>query len=134
MSKLWSLVLTFTLVCFVSSVFAAEAPKKREGHKRPSAEQIFKKLDADQDGKLTAAELAKSRRLGGDEEKAKAIIGKMDENKDGTVCATEFGKALAKRHAHGGQRGPKKEGAKAGEKKECPNKKDCPKKQGEKKE
>ena len=127
MSKLWSLVIALTFVAFVSTAFAADAPKKKEGAKRPSPEQIFKKLDADKDGKLTAEELAKSKRLNGDVEKAKAIVAKMDENNDG-VCLVEFTKAMAKRHAEHGQHGPKKEGAKAGEKKDCP-KKECEKKE-----
>jgi hypothetical protein len=126
MSKLWSCVLVFTLAAFVAvpGVFAADAPKKKEGRKRPSPEQIFKKLDGDQDGKLTAAELAKSKRLDGDEAKAKEIVGKMDTNKDGSVCLDEFTKALEKRHAHRGKKdGPKKGPGKRGEKKECEKKK-----------
>jgi Ca2+-binding EF-hand superfamily protein len=111
MSKLWSCVLVFTLAAFVAvtGVFAADAPKKKEGRKRPSPEQIFKKLDGNQDGKLTVDELAKSRRINGDEAKAKEVLGKMDTNKDGSVCLEEFTKAFEKRHAQRGKKdGPKK--------------------------
>lgn len=121
MSKLWSCVLVFTLAAFVAvtGAFAADAPKKKEGHKRPSPEQIFKKLDGDQDGKLTAAELAKSKRFDGDQAKAEQAIARMDTNKDGSVCIVEFTKALEKRHAeHGKKDGPKKGPGKRGEKKE----------------
>jgi hypothetical protein len=131
MSKLWSCALVFTLAVFVaaSGVFAADAPKKKEGRKRPSPEQIFKKLDGDQDGKLTVAELAKSRRMEGDEAKAKEILGKMDTNEDGTVCLDEFTKAMEKRQARGGKKGgPKKGGEKRG------GKKGGDKKDGDKKE
>lgn len=121
MSKLWSCVLVLTLAVFVAvtGVFADDAPKKKEARKHPSPEQIFKKLDSDQDGKLTVAELAKSRRLNGDEAKAKEVLGKMDANGDGSVCVVEFTKAMEKRHAHSGKKGgPKKGGEKHGEKKE----------------
>jgi Ca2+-binding EF-hand superfamily protein len=114
-------VLVFTLAAFVAvtGVFADDAPKKKEGRKRPSPEQIFKKLDGDQDGKLTAAEIAKAKRLGGDEEKAKKAIARMDTNKDGSVCLDEFTKAMEKRQANRGKKGPGKRGEKKeGEKKE----------------
>ena len=121
MSKLWSCVLVFTLAAFVAvtGVFADDAPKKKEGRKRPSPDQIFKKLDGDQDGKLTAAELAKSKRLDGDEAKAEKAIARMDTNKDGSVCLDEFTKAMEKRQAERGKKGgPKKGGGKRGEKKD----------------
>ena len=121
MSKCWSSVLVFTLAAFVAAtgVFADDAPKKKEGRKHPSPEQIFKKLDGDQDGKLTAVEFAKSRRIDGDEAKAKEIVGRMDTNKDGSVCLDEFTKAREKRHAQRGKKGgPKKGGGKRGEKKD----------------
>ena len=126
MSKLWSCMLVFALVGAVAAAgaFADDAPKKKEGKKRPSAEQIFKKLDTDQDGKLTVAELAKSKRIK-DEAKAKEVLGRMDADKDGSVSLDEFTKYLAKRHAeHRKKGGHKKEGGeKKGEKKECPKKK-----------
>lgn len=120
MSKCWSSVLVFTLAAFVAAtgVFADDAPKKKEGRKHPSPEQIFKKLDGDQDGKLTVAELVKSRRIDGDEAKAKQAVGRMDTNKDGSVCLDEFTKAMEKRRAQREKNGgPRKGGGKRGDKK-----------------
>lgn len=125
MSKLCSFTLVFALAGFVAAagVFAADAPKKKGGKKRPSAKQIFKKLDTDQDGKLTLAELAKSKRIK-DEAKAKKVLARMDEDKDGSVSLDEFSKALAKRHAHHHKKGGhKKKSGEKGKKKECPKKK-----------
>ncbi len=121
MLKLWScvLVVAFAVCVAATGVFADDAPKKKEGRKHPSPEQIFKKLDGDQDGKLTVAELAKSRRFNGDEAKAKDALAKMDANGDGSVCVVEFTKAIEKRHAQGGRKGgPKKGDKKGGEKKD----------------
>ena len=123
MSKLWCSMLAFAVALSVAAggALAADAPKKKEGKKRPSAEQIFKKLDGDKDGKLTVAELVKSKRIK-DEAKAKQVLARMDEDKDGSVSLEEFSKALAKRHAHHKKGGCKKKGEKKGEKKECPKK------------
>jgi len=97
MSKLWSAVVFGIVVAFVSSAFAQDAPKK-EGHKHPSPQQIFKKLDKDGNGTLTLAELKANERI---KDKAEAIFKRWDANKDGKVCCTEFAKAFAKRHRGG---------------------------------
>jgi hypothetical protein len=118
-------MLVFTLAVFVAAAgaFADDAPKKKEGRKRPSPDQIFKKLDGDQDGKLTVAELAKSKRIK-DEAKAKEVLARWDANKDGSVCLGEFTKAMEKRRAERDKKGgPKKGGGKRGEKK-CDEKKE----------
>lgn len=107
MSKLWSAAAILAVVAFVGSAYAADAPKKKgDGErKRPSAEQIFKKLDGDKDGKLTVAELKASSRIG---DKAEATLAKWDTDKNGTVCVKEFGAAFAKRHAE--RKGGEKKG------------------------
>ena len=101
MSKFWSsmLVLAVALFVAVGSARAADGGKKKDGKKgeRPSAKQIFEKLAGD-DGELTVAELAKSRRYNGDEAKAKVAIEKMDTGKNGTVNLEEFTAAMKKRH------------------------------------
>jgi len=107
MSKLWFAMVFGIVVAFVSSVYAADAPKK-DGHKRPSPEQIFKKLDKDGNGTLSVEELKANPRL---KDKAEEIFKRWDANKDGKVCCKEFGEAFAKRH-HGGEhhRGEHKKG------------------------
>ncbi len=98
MSKLWTVLLVVAVmgVVAVGSAVAADDGEKQE-RKRPDLKQIFKKLDADEDGKLTAEELAKSPRI--DEARAKKIVESADTNKDGGVCIKEFAAAIKKRHA-----------------------------------
>jgi len=126
MSRFLSSVVLLAVASVVGlgSAFADDAKKgEKKERKRPSAEAIFKKLDADKDGKLTAEELVKSPRIS-DEAKAKEIIGRMDTNKDGSVCVKEFAAALQKRHAARDKEGGRKKGdGKKGEKKERPPKK-----------
>ena len=99
MSKLWSTLVVFAVLAFVGSAYAQEAPKKKGGEegKRPPIKQIFKKLDADGNGKLTAEELVKSPMIK-DEAKAKevaaclSIVGIAEPNlvrkpSFGSVCA-----------------------------------------------
>ena len=123
MSKLWSTLVVLTVVAIAGSVFAADAPKKKGERKRPSAEQIFKKLDADKDGKITAEELVKSPRIK-DEAKAKEVLGRWDTNKNGSVCVKELTAAFAKHRHHDKKGGDKKDAPKkGGPKKECDKKK-----------
>ncbi len=100
MSKLWSSMLILAVALFVVVGPAGAADEKKDGKKRerPSAEQIFKKLDADSDGKITADELAKSRRFDGDTDKAAAAIKRMDTDKNGSVSLEEFTAAIKKHH------------------------------------
>jgi len=96
MRKLWTVAAVMVAVSFLSVSFlrAEDAPKKEQA-KRPSPEQIFKKLDADGNGTLDVAELTKSPRIK-EEAKAKEILAKWDANKDGKVCIKEFSEALKK--------------------------------------
>ncbi len=112
MRKLWTLVAILVAVSFIGlNVASAEdAPAKKGDRKHPPGarkhppiKKIFKRLDANSDGSLSAEELEKSPRIDG-EAKAKEILAKWDKNKDGTVCIKEFSAALKRRiHAkHGG--------------------------------
>lgn len=111
MSKLWSsmLILVVALFVVVGSASAAEEKKKKDKKKgkRPSIGQIFKKLDADSDGKLTAAELLKSPRIK-HESKAKEVIAKWDADKNGSVCSVEFATAIKKLRADRKKKSPEK--------------------------
>ena len=97
MSKLWTVLLIVAVVGVVAVGSAMAADPEKQERKRPDLKQIFKKLDADENGKLTAEELAKSPRI--DEDRAKKIIEDADTNKDGSVCIKEFTAAVKKRHA-----------------------------------
>ena len=116
MLKSWSSVLVLALAGCVglSSALADDAPKKKEGKKKPSAEQIVKKLDANEDGKLSVEELVKSPRIK-DEARAKKMVERMDADKDGAISAEEFKKAFKKhrgphRRHHKKGDGKKREG------------------------
>jgi len=127
MSRLWTMAAAFVAVSFLGAglLRADDAPKKKE-HKRPTAEQIVKKLDTDENGTLSLDEFSKSRRLKDDAEKAKKIFEKIDADKDGQVSAKELAEAF-KRHRehHKGHhhKGDHKKAEGKGEKKECPKKK-----------
>ena len=129
MSKFWSsmLVLVVATLFAVGSVSAQEGKKKggKKGErKRPSAEQIFKKLDADGDGFITVAEMLKSPRIK-DKAAAEKRIERMDTDKDDTVSLEEFEAAMKKwreaRKKGGHKRGDhKKGGHKKGDHKKKP--------------
>ncbi|GEM_PF-4962701 len=64
-------------------------------HKRPSAAEIFKKLDKDGDGGISLEELQSAKKNGKGPD-ASAIMAKFDANKDGKIDEQENEKALAK--------------------------------------
>ena len=98
MRKLWTLVAVLVAASFIGlNVASAEdahhgdhhkgGHRKKGDRKHPPIEKIFKKLDTNSDGSLSAKE----------------ILAKLDENKDGTVSIKEFAAAMKKIHAkHGG--------------------------------
>lgn len=121
MRKIWVKMLVCVVVVAIGTSFAwaDDAPEKKERKKgeRPSAEAIFKKLDADSNGKITLAELMKSRRYQGDEGEAKAnaTLAKMDADKSGDLCVKEFTEGLKKAmEGRKGGEGKKGEGKKGG--------------------
>ena len=63
-----------------------------------TAEWVFKRLDADEDRKVTATEFQKSPGVRDATEAAEAV-GRIDTNKDGTLSWEEFAAAYALRHA-----------------------------------
>jgi Ca2+-binding EF-hand superfamily protein len=60
----------------------------------PSPEELFKKWDANSDGKVTLEEFVKG--TGGKEEKLKEYFSKMDKNADGVVTLEELQAFLKK--------------------------------------
>lgn len=127
MRRLWIMAAAMVAVSFLAAglLRADDAPKKKE-HKRPSPEQIIKKLDTDESHTLSLEEFSKSPRFKDNAEGAKKAFMRMDANKDGQVCVKELTEAFKKHHEH--HKGEGKKGAPKGEKKECPkDKKDCPK-------
>jgi len=101
MLRVLSRILVVTVACLVIAGvgFAAEKEKKKEGEKKPpfNIEDMFKKLDADKDGKLSFKEYFASPFVKkGGEERAKQRFEKMDTNGDKSVSLEEF-KAAFKR-------------------------------------
>jgi len=134
MRRLWTMAAVAVAFSFlgVGLLQADDAHKKGE-HKRPTPEQIIKKLDTDGNGTLTLDEFSKPPWFKDNAEKAKEVFGKMDTDKNGQVCAKEFGEAIKRHREH--HKGETKKGdhhkhdhykgeAKKGDqKKECPSKK-----------
>ena len=144
MQKLWTIAAVLVAVSFLGlGTLKAEDDKKKGKRKRPSPEQIIKKLDTDKNGTLSVEEFLKSPRIK-DEAKGKAIFKRWDANENGQVCAKELGAALKKmRKAHkkgdrkkgDRKKGDRKKGEhKKGEHKKAAAKKECPKKAAAKKE
>jgi hypothetical protein len=91
-------------------VYGQEAGKdKKQGERaRPNAEQIFKRLDTNNDGKLVLDEFLKSPRVK-DEAKGKEMFNRLSKGKD-AVTLEEFKKAFEQR----GDRGRGGEGGRQG--------------------
>lgn len=112
MVKLWSAV---AVLLVAGVVYAQDAPKKKdaqEGHQHPSAEQIFQKLDGNNDGSLSLEEYSASPRFKDKQDAAKASFEKMDSNSDGKVTLEEMKAAFAKRAAEHKEGGSHKHGEK----------------------
>lgn len=95
MKKLLSLALIFSLVCSVCALAGAEEKKKDE-KKKPEPAAVFKKLDANGDGKLTFEEFLGKR---GEDKKAAAEkqFKAKDKDSSGDLSLEEFSAAPAKK-------------------------------------
>jgi len=82
-----------TWVCLfgflASLVGEAAAEDKKPEKKKRDVEAVFKKLDADSDGKLTVAEF-KGKKKGKALERAEKIFARLDKDKNGSVSLEEF--------------------------------------------
>lgn len=77
--------LTMAALVFGVSISAKAADEK----KKPDPEAQFKKLDTDNDGKLTEAEFI-GKRTGDAAEKAKKAFARRDTDKNGSLSLEEF--------------------------------------------
>lgn len=86
----------FALLLSASMTYAADAPKKpAEGDKpKMTPEEIFKKKDANGDGKISKEEFTKGAK---DPAKAEERFTALDKDKDGSVSKEEFSAAPAKK-------------------------------------
>jgi Ca2+-binding EF-hand superfamily protein len=73
----------------------AQDKDKGSEKKPPKAENVFKKLDTNKDGKLSEKEFTAGQK---DPERAKGWFKKMDTNRDGSVSLDEF-KTFSKKMA-----------------------------------
>ena len=83
-----SIVVALTMINFSVSTHAQEKKDKRD----PAA--MFKRLDADSDGKLTAEEFKKLGDMGGkgNAERLDQFFKRLDADKDGSLTLEEFKK------------------------------------------
>jgi Ca2+-binding EF-hand superfamily protein len=85
----WAVALMVAGGLGLASASAADKPA-------PTPEDMFKRLDKDSDGKLSAEEFV-GKKTGEDADKAKKLFAKMDKNSDGSVDLEEFKAARAKK-------------------------------------
>ena len=98
--KAWKLVLTVVLaLAFCGSSMAQDEKKKGKGN-RETAEETFKKMDANSDGKVTKDELKKwvdgneriKKAADNDPEFVNKMYDKMDAGKKGSVSLDDYKK------------------------------------------
>jgi hypothetical protein len=108
------LTLCTLAICGATTLRAADAPKKPgAGGDKPkmSAEEVFKKLDANGDGKLTKEEYLAGPRAKQDPAKAEERWKAMSKGKD-SITLEEFKAAGPGKGGKGGDKGGKKPEAK----------------------
>jgi len=112
----WVLAALVTTALLAGSALGAEAEKgqkKREGHKRPTAEAVFKKLDANGDGKIVLDEFLKGRRAQQNPDRAKAFFKRLAGD-DEAITLEELKTAFEKMRRRQAERGRGHGGKKPG--------------------
>ena len=91
-----SIITLFAVLGIASIGFSADAAKPAEGKAKPDPEAVFKKKDANSDGKLSKEEFLKGDK---EENKAKMEAGftAKDKDKDGNLTLEEFKAATGKK-------------------------------------
>ncbi len=83
------------MVLFAIGSYGQSSDEKRKSHEPPSIEEVFKMLDADEDGKLSKKEVKGS---------LKKDFAKIDTDEDGFITKKELEKApKPKRHGPKGK-------------------------------
>jgi Ca2+-binding EF-hand superfamily protein len=94
MVRLWTTLLALAVGMAVGSNVALAKKEKKDGEKKPAkAEELFKKLDKNGDGKLSKEEFSAH---GKDPKKAEAHFDKIDTDRNGSISPDEF-KAFLKK-------------------------------------
>ena len=88
-------IITLVAVLSIASIsFAADAAKKEGGAKKADPEAIFKKKDANSDGKVSKEEYLKGAK---DAAKSETQFAAKDKDKDGNLTLEEFKAAGGKK-------------------------------------
>jgi len=92
------------MISALTSSSAAAIGAGSTAQKRPSADEMFQKLDSGDKGYLTQSDFASISKQGADTAKAEEMFKKMDTDGDGKVSETEF-KAASEKMDEGRQAG-----------------------------
>lgn len=88
------------MISALTSTSAAAIGASSTAQKRPSADEMFQKLDSGDKGYLTQSDFASISKQGADTAKAEEMFKKMDTDGDGKVSETEFKAAAEKMSAN----------------------------------
>ncbi len=120
MNRLIVTVLALTFALSSAALAAPDGEKKRKGdgeRKRPSAEAFFKRIDKNNDGKITKDEFGTRAKTDQQKERAAKAFAKIDADNSGDISLEEFKTAMEKRREAGkGRPGKGKPGKGKGKK------------------
>ena len=98
MSKLWSWILVAVVAsCIAAGSAWAQDGKKKGDKPKPTPEEVFKKLDKENQGKVTLAEFTARAKDPQKKEALEKRFKALDKNNDGVLTLDEF-KAGMKAH------------------------------------